>query len=160
MAELLTGIRNAVRALIVEDDRVLLLRKRNQDDDYFGLPGGAQELGESLVDALQRECQEEIGSAITVGELLLVADYTKRRSSQPASHRQLVEFLFQCRLPAGYRAHNGPKPDRHQQAVVWVERQQVASLRLAPDFLRQAVAAPGPVSARYVGTFSDRADTP
>jgi ADP-ribose pyrophosphatase YjhB (NUDIX family) len=161
MAERLTGIRNAVRALIVQDDRVLLLRKRNQDeDDYYALPGGAQELGESLVDALQRECQEEIGSAIAVDELLLVADYTRRRSGQPGARRQLVEFLFLCRLPAGYRAHNGPKPDRHQQAVVWVERQRVASLRLAPDFLRQAVAAPGSVSPRYIGTFSDRADTP
>jgi ADP-ribose pyrophosphatase YjhB (NUDIX family) len=161
MNEQLTGIRNAVRALIVEDDRVLLLRKRNADvDDYYALPGGAQELGESLVDALQRECREEIGSTVHVGDLLTVADFTRQRRSQPPGRRQLVEFLFLCKVPDGYRPHNGPMPDRHQRDVVWIERRHVASLRLAPDFLQRIVSSPARGGPAYAGACSDRADTP
>jgi len=160
MTQLLPGIRNAVRALIVHEEHVLLLRKCHGDnDEYYALPGGAQEEGESLVDALQRECEEEIGSTISIGELLLVADYTKQRRSDPPSRRQLVEFLFRCGLPAGYHPHNGPKPDKHQQAVVWVDRQRVASLRLVPGFLKPIVSIAQPGGSAYAGAFSDHVDT-
>ena len=67
MNELLPDIRNAVRAIIVRDDRVLLLRKGGDGrGERFALPGGGQEAGESLADALLRECREEIGTTITI----------------------------------------------------------------------------------------------
>ena len=68
MQNLIPGIRNAVRAIIVRDAHILLLRKQGGGPgDRFALPGGGQDAGETLFQALQRECQEEIGTSVEVG---------------------------------------------------------------------------------------------
>ncbi len=51
--KLIPGIRNAVRAVIIRDESVLLQHKVYESGrEVYVLPGGAQELGESLTDAL------------------------------------------------------------------------------------------------------------
>jgi 8-oxo-dGTP pyrophosphatase MutT (NUDIX family) len=78
------GIRNGVRAVILRERQLLLLRKAYEDgSERYVLPGGAQDAGETLTDALQRECREEIGTEVTVSGLLYLADYFKPRTAQP-----------------------------------------------------------------------------
>jgi len=128
-----TQIRNAARALIVRDGNILLLRKHDEiKGERYALPGGSQEPGETLQQALSRECLEEIGTDVTIRDLVHVADYFKPRSTIPPSTRQAVEFLFACEVPADYRAQNGHRPDKHQVAVVWTPREQLPKLTLQP----------------------------
>lgn len=55
-------IRQAVRALVVDPaDRVLLVRFEFPDVTVWALPGGGVEPGESAVEALERELDEELG---------------------------------------------------------------------------------------------------
>src|SRR6188508_1950732 len=55
-------IREAVRALVVDDDdRVLLVRFEFPDATRWALPGGGIDAGETHLDALRRELREEIG---------------------------------------------------------------------------------------------------
>lgn len=130
---LLPGIRNAVRAVITRNDAVLLQRKVDDNGcERYALPGGAQEHGESLLDALQRECEEEIGTRVEVVDLLLVGDYFKHRETVPPTTRQLVEFLFSCTVDADYEACNGPRPDKHQVDVLWIPFAQLADINLVP----------------------------
>ena len=131
---LLPGIRNAVRAVITRRDAVLLQRKIDDTgEERYALPGGAQEHGECLVDALQRECEEEIGARIEVLDLLYVGDYFKLRNTEPPSTRQLVEFLFACSVDNGYQPRNGPRPDKHQVEVLWVPLDRLADINLVPS---------------------------
>lgn len=160
MTDLVPGIRNAVRAIIVRGDHLLMLRKGGDDSgERFALPGGAQESGETLADALQRECREEIGTAVAMQGLLLVADYFKHRPGDPPSRRQLVEFLFRCDVPGGYEPHNGPKPDRHQLDVAWVDRRTLPALALTPDFLAGCLSGDLDAPAHYRFTYANHADT-
>ena len=130
---LLPGIRNAVRAVITRNDRLLLQRKIDDNGrERYALPGGAQEHGESLLDALQRECEEEIGTRVEVVDLLLVGDYFKHRETEPPTTRQLVEFLFSCKVDPDYQACNGPRPDKHQVDVLWIPVLQLAEINLVP----------------------------
>lgn len=47
----------------VSTDRYLyLMRQDTRHPNSWGLPGGKAEPGESLLDAMRRECQEEIGT--------------------------------------------------------------------------------------------------
>jgi ADP-ribose pyrophosphatase YjhB (NUDIX family) len=136
MQYLTPEIRNAVRAVIVRDDRVLLLKKSGgARGERYALPGGAQDLGETLAQALDRECLEEIGSAVEIVSLMNVADYFKPRDTDPPSTRQLVEFLFRCVVPEGYVAQNGSKPDKSQVDVVWVKLADIAAMPLYPESL-------------------------
>jgi 8-oxo-dGTP diphosphatase len=128
MENLLPEIRNAVRALILRDDHILLLRKQGYPDgERFALPGGGQDPGENLRQALQRECHEEIGTQVLIHDLIHVADYFKPRDTDPPSTRHMVEFLFRCEVPGSYAPINGGHPDKHQVEVVW------APLDLLPD---------------------------
>lgn len=130
---LIPGIRNAVRAVITRNDSILLQRKVDENgSERYALPGGAQEHGERLTDALQRECEEEIGARVEVIDLLFVGDYFKLRDTDPPTTRQLLEFLFSCSVKPGYQPINGPRPDKHQVEVLWIPLNQLAEINLVP----------------------------
>lgn len=59
-------------AIIVRDGAVLAARDRGMP--RFAFPGGGVECGERLLDGLRREVREEVGMAVTVGELLHVRE--------------------------------------------------------------------------------------
>ncbi|MCG8670627.1 MAG: NUDIX domain-containing protein [Pseudomonadales bacterium] len=151
MAEILPNIRNAVRALIVRENKVLLLKKEDDKGPRFALPGGGQDTGETLEQALQRECQEEIGSAVMVRDLLHVADYFRDRPTKPATIRHLVEFLFVCDVPEDYQPHNGPHPDKHQVDVVWADIENLTSFPIFPKSLVAHLTTFGKPQQVYVG---------
>ncbi len=136
MENLTPDIRNAVRAVIVRNDQVLLLKKAGGDrGERYALPGGAQNLGETLAQALKRECLEEIGSGVEIVALMSVSDHFKTRETDPPSTRHMVEFLFRCTVPDDYVARNGIKPDKSQIDVVWVNLANLAAMRLYPESL-------------------------
>ena len=81
MESIIPPIRNAARALIIRDVHVLLLRKGGDErGERYAFPGGAQDPGETLQQALHRECLEEIGTETEILDLIHVADYFRQRS--------------------------------------------------------------------------------
>lgn len=153
MENLLPVIRNAARALIFRDERVLLLRKEGGPrGERFALPGGAQDPGETLQQALERECLEEIGTSVEIQDLLHVADYFRVRDTVPPSTKHLVEFLFLCTVPDTYIPVNGSHPDKHQVEVVWTSLTELDTLPLFPrslaGYLQQSGQNDSPV---YLG---------
>ena len=157
MAPIIPPIRNAVRALIRRDNSILLLRKDGYEQgegERFALPGGGQDLGETLEQALNRECLEEIDTRVEIHDLAFVADYFKPRETIPSSTRHLVEFLFSCSVPADYVPRSGHHPDKHQVEVVWVGLDELAGMPLNPGSLIPYLAEPGDSTATvYLGTI-------
>lgn len=51
--------RVAIRVLIVQNDKVLLVKEA--DDDWWALPGGGVDHGETIEATLMREVEEELG---------------------------------------------------------------------------------------------------
>lgn len=136
MESITPPIRNAARALILQDNNILLLRKAGyQEGERFALPGGGQDPGETLEQALNRECLEEIGTPVEIRDLVYVADYFKPRDTWPRSTRHLVEFLFACTVPADYAPVNGHHPDKHQVEVVWASLDELGKMPLYPRSL-------------------------
>ena len=136
------GIRSSVKAVIVRDGAVLLIRKRGNSGDYFVFPGGGQEKFETMTTALVRECREEIGVEVVVRDLFFVREYIARNHefavSDPATHQN--EFYFLCDIVDGVPA-NGPAMDQGQIGVEWISVAALPSHPVYPLSLRGEIAA-------------------
>lgn len=65
----------SVGAIILDDDRVVLVRRSNEPwRGLWTFPGGAVELGEPIRMAVVREVREETGLLVRVGEVHAVVD--------------------------------------------------------------------------------------
>ena len=83
-----------VSAILRWRDRILLLRHEKGDKEYWLLPGGGVNAGESLLEALRRELAEEIGveEHITFeGPVALVDSIAPARSF---ARKHVVHIIF------------------------------------------------------------------
>jgi 8-oxo-dGTP diphosphatase len=86
----LAFFRIGVNALIFDEERILLAHRR--DIDWWNLPGGGMELGETVEEAACREVLEETG-------LEVVVDYLVGVYSKPQK-REIV-LTFCCHIIGG-----------------------------------------------------------
>lgn len=139
-------IRNSAKAVIVEDGCLLLLRLHDQYGDAYVFPGGGQEKGEELKDAVARECLEEIGQAVQVGELLHVREYigAHHEFAEWDADIHQVEFYFACRLvDPDASVFEGSNPDDHQVAVEWIALEELSNIRLYPKTIGELLLEKG-----------------
>ena len=89
-----------VRAWIVEDEKICLVRGQGEND--WALPGGFGEVGYSPTENILKEIEEETGFEANVERLLAVFD-TNRFQLQS---KQYVKFVFECKLLDGQFQEN------------------------------------------------------
>ena len=112
--------------VIVFRDKDVLLVKRNKDPNkgFWSIPGGKQILGETLVEAAQRELVEETG--VRVDSLLLVdvADaIISDAEGKIKYHYTLVDYMGHW-----YSGHSRAGDDA--QEVRWVHMNELRSYSL------------------------------
>jgi 8-oxo-dGTP diphosphatase len=83
-----------VSAVLRWQDRILLCRHEKPGKEYWLLPGGGVDSGESLVDALQRELAEEVGldDEIPLEGPVAIVDSIAPQRSFAAKH--VVHIIF------------------------------------------------------------------
>lgn len=86
------SIRIRVAAVIIENDRILMVTHKKKKNLYWLLPGGGVEYGESLDHALKRELKEELGISIEVNEPVIICD-----SIDPSGRRHILNICFDCK---------------------------------------------------------------
>ena len=136
-----------VAAVILLEDRLVLVVHRAGDQTYFLLPGGGVEAGESIGEALVREVREETGLLIEPGRPLLIND-----TLDPTGVRHVVNLTFTARVIGG-ELTTRPQDPRIER-VELVPLVAVTSLDLRPPVgsdLVSILAAGGDAQARYLG---------
>jgi ADP-ribose pyrophosphatase YjhB (NUDIX family) len=73
---------------------LLALRRDPPNAGQWSLPGGAVELGESVIQAVQREVQEETGVVIDDVQLLDLADLIMRDGSGQVEYHYVVVYYL------------------------------------------------------------------
>ncbi|TDF95167.1 NUDIX domain-containing protein [Paenibacillus piri] len=127
-------IRNSARAFIVKDDRILLTKNRDDQGYFYLFPGGGQEKGEELRAAVIRECAEELGCLVEVGDIVFIREYIGKNHEFADWDYDLhqVEFYFECRIDIHIDSFNGTNPDNDQVGVEWVEINKLGEIRVYP----------------------------
>jgi ADP-ribose pyrophosphatase YjhB (NUDIX family) len=117
-----------VGAIIIEDDRVVLVKRgRAPLQGTWSIPGGVLEVGETLRKAAIREAYEETGLTIEPGELLGVFErVVPDEQGRMKYHYVLIDFL--CWPKAGQLAAGDDAED-----VRWFRRDELAALDLARE---------------------------
>jgi ADP-ribose pyrophosphatase YjhB (NUDIX family) len=96
-------IRNTARTLIIQDGLLLAIKKEHPEIGvYYTLPGGAQEIGETIEQTLQRECLEELGIDVAEHKFICIREYISKNHEYSFIMKEVhaVEFIYECRINA------------------------------------------------------------
>ena len=117
----------SVAAVIVHDDRVVLVRRRHEPlAGMWSLPGGRVEVGETLDEALRREVREETGREVDVGGLVALLDRIHRDAERRVRfHYVLADYV--CYPIGGTLAAGSDASD-----VATVSEAELARFELPP----------------------------
>ncbi|MGE5704190.1 MAG: NUDIX domain-containing protein [Clostridia bacterium] len=146
-------IRNSAKAVIIRNEKILLTKNKDEFGLFYLFPGGGQEHGEELKDAVKRECLEELGEEVEVHELVYVREYIGKNHefAKWDSDIHQVEFYFTCSLTAEEPTFlHGTNPDNNQVGVEWVEMNHLDDIRLYPKTLSKMIKQSG-AEIRYLG---------
>ena len=123
--------RLAVRALILHDDRLLVVNAwPGGTSDLWCAPGGGVEAHASLPDNLIREVAEETGLTVAVGAPAFVNEF-----HDPDGGFHQVEVFFRARIVAGRLDPGWTDPEGVVDRRRLVTRAGLAALRHKPDSL-------------------------
>lgn len=126
--------RIATRALIVADDRLLLVNAyAGQKSDLWCAPGGGVNPGHSLPDNLIREVFEETGLTVSVGPPVMVNEF-----HDPTHGFHQIEVFFRCTLTAGALNPAWRDPEGIVTRRAWFSRNDLAGIRVKPDSIAAA----------------------
>lgn len=117
------AVRVGVGVVVWRGDRVLLVRRgRPPRLGEWGLPGGGQEVGETLFEAAVREVREETGVTIEPLQILTAVDgITRDEEGRVRFHYTLIE------VAAEWRAGE-PRPSDDVTDVRWAGLEEVEEL--------------------------------
>ncbi|MBN2566294.1 MAG: NUDIX domain-containing protein [Candidatus Eisenbacteria bacterium] len=136
------SVRVSVKAIVLVDGCILLARHRDRHGDWYSLPGGGQEHGETVEEAVRRECLEETGFRIRLGPLMFVRDYIAAHhefaDEDQGAHQ--VELMFHCQLLDEEQDLAGRVFDQMQTGVEWIELSRLATCRLYPQAVARILA--------------------
>lgn len=75
-------MRKAVRVIVIEDSKLLVMHRNKEGSQYYTLVGGQVKDGETLEQALSREVQEETGLTVTSARMVFVEEHPSPYNEQ------------------------------------------------------------------------------
>lgn len=109
-----------VRGVILQRNKVLLIKMNDESGMHFTYPGATVRPGESLHDALKRGITLQTMAEVNVGRLLIVWEYIPERENFRYGDRQRISITFLCTLTANSEPQMPRIADPNQIDVVWL----------------------------------------
>lgn len=133
-------IRVAAKAIIIKENKLLVI-ENFKDRIYYTLPGGGQKHNEDLHQTLKRECIEEIGVDVKVGELQFVCEYISDRHDD-SIHKdgfQQMDLFFKCELVGNIGVEETAERDVTQTGFKWLNIDELNNSVFYPMKLREHI---------------------
>ena len=116
----------SVNVVVVNDAGDILMIRRS-DNDNWAVPGGAIDLGESMVQAAVRETREETGIECEITGLVGIYTDPKHVLLYTSNGEVRQEFSI---LLTGVATSGQPTPSSESSEVRWVPREDIAGYRM------------------------------
>lgn len=114
----------------VQDDHGRILMIRRTDNDLYAIPGGAQDIGETISLTVIREVKEETGIEVEVTGLIgIYSDPSHVIAFSDGEVRQEFSVCFRAR-PTGGELRTSSSESRE---VGWVEPDRLDELNIHPS---------------------------
>ena len=132
-----------VRAIIIKDNKILLMHRIKAGNEYWVFPGGGIEESDiTLEEGLKRECLEELGVNIEIGDLFM-----EKPSLAPNAIGQMESF-YKCNIISG-EVGTGTGPEFSNRdiekygtyEVVWIPISDLKGKNIYPYEVRDRVIA-------------------
>ena len=118
----------AVTAIVINNSNELLMIERS-DNGYWAVPGGAQDIGESVIEAVKREVAEETGIVVEVVHLTgIYSDPRHVIAYDNGEVRQEFSLCFRAKPVGG-----SLRMSAEAAKVQWVSPEQLDSLKIHPS---------------------------
>lgn len=130
--------RYSIKAIIIKDNKLLVERCNTGGSDWYKLPGGGQEWGETVVEALKRECMEELSIEVEPVKLLFIRDYIANNHEFVINHENFhqVEIMFLCNVKDFSKLGNGTVLDGGYKGFEWLDLDDIENSNFYPATIR------------------------
>lgn len=123
------------RAIVVKNQHIALIKRLRDGREYYVIPGGGMEPGETPEQTAIRESREELGVAIAIERLLAKVTFRGRD-----------QYFFLARVTGGhFGTGTGPEmtgkypPERGTYTPVWMPLKEIARIPLFPPSIAELV---------------------
>ena len=128
----------AARAIIIEDDKMLVMHRNKHGSEYYTLVGGRIQDNETPEQALVREVKEETGLDVTAAKLVFTEEYDEPYNSQ---------YIYLCQIaPHGNVAIGEASEEGFMNRIginvhtpVWIFTNSLPKLQFRTPALHQAL---------------------
>ncbi|MBR2409428.1 MAG: NUDIX domain-containing protein [Lachnospiraceae bacterium] len=125
-------VRNAAKALIIKEDKMLAVKISDGKEAWYIMPGGGQDVEELLPEAVCREVAEELGVQVEVKDLVFVIEGLHGEDF----HR--VDLVFLCEYK-GEIENAILQSDTNQVGYDWLDIKTLNITPLYPSKLRRQI---------------------
>lgn len=129
--------RYSIKAIIIKDNKLLVESCDYGRGRFCKLPGGGHQWGETMEQAVIRECKEELCLDIQPLQLVMVRDYIAKNHNtiidEPRFHQ--AELMFYCQVDDFSPLACGDEPDGENQQILWIDIDKLAQ----SDFVPKAI---------------------
>jgi 8-oxo-dGTP diphosphatase len=121
--------RISVGAIVIQEERILLVRYKNSSGDSFLVgPGGGTENDEPVTQTVEREVREETGLEVSPQKILFIEDLLSGRF-------RMVKIWFLCNLIGGQLEHTQGATEEGITEARWYRKDQLYNEIVYPSIL-------------------------
>lgn len=129
--------RYSIKAIIIKDNKLLVESCDYGYGRFCKLPGGGHQWGETMKEALIRECKEELNLNVNPTRLLFARDYIAKNHQQTTDDDVFhqAELMFECNVKDFSTLSIGSEPDGENQQIKWIDLDKLPT----SDFYPKAI---------------------
>ena len=127
------------RAVIIDCEHILLCKTLDLEENFYFLPGGHVEHGESVQISLLRELVEETGSEARIKRFLGCLEYSFEFGANSICHNHEYNFIFEAESDDLKIQNEIPRLEKHIE-LVWIPLLKITEIDFRAEPLRKLIS--------------------